>query len=96
MVSNDMPPVKLCDVLQCFYNKEQQCNAPAINVGGSHPTCDTFLESANHIARDGQSMVGACHVSQCRYNQDLLCRADSIHVALHTNHADCVTYEPRQ
>ncbi len=37
-----LPPVSKCQVEQCFYNIDQLCHAPAINVGGEmHPACDT-------------------------------------------------------
>jgi len=94
-MADSMPPVKMCDVLQCFYNREKMCHAPAINVGGSHPLCDTFLAAGNHIPRNEMSAVGACHVSQCRYNQELTCHADGINVVLHNDHADCGTFEQR-
>jgi hypothetical protein len=95
MMNEPMPPVSKCDVTQCFYNRDAMCHAPAINVGGEHPMCDTFITANNHIPGDQMSAVGACHVAQCEYNQDLTCRADGILVGLHNNHADCFTYEPR-
>ena len=90
------PPVARCEVEKCFYNKGQMCHAPAINVGGSHPNCDTFIPKAEHIGRQDTGMVGACHVSQCRYNADLTCNAQGITVAYHADHADCGTYDPRK
>ena len=32
----DMPRVAKCEALECFYNGEHHCHAPAINVG-EHP-----------------------------------------------------------
>lgn len=94
MNDQQMPPVARCEVTQCFFNTEKQCHAPAINVGGSHPNCDTFIPQGNHINRLGNSLVGACHVTQCRYNAEMTCNADSIVVANHADHADCDTFEP--
>jgi hypothetical protein len=91
----EVPPVAKCDVAQCFYNCEQQCHAPAINVGGSHPNCDTFCAGQQHISRADNSMVGACHVSQCRHNEELTCHASAVCVGLHGDHADCVTFQER-
>ncbi|HOJ21268.1 MAG TPA: DUF1540 domain-containing protein, partial [Armatimonadota bacterium] len=45
-----MPPVKNCDVTECFYNQARKCHAGAINVGGSHPQCDTFTQSGTHAS----------------------------------------------
>jgi len=95
MMANDMPPVAKCEVENCFYNRNLACHAPAINVGGEHPMCDTFLATGGHIARAENSEVGACHVSDCRFNMDLTCNADNILVACHNDHADCKTFEPK-
>ncbi|MHB9024827.1 MAG: DUF1540 domain-containing protein [Armatimonadota bacterium] len=92
---NEMPPVARCEVEECFYNRESACHAPAINVGGDHPICDTFITLQDHIARQATSSVGACHVNQCRFNTDLTCHASAIEVAHHANHADCNTFQPR-
>jgi hypothetical protein len=86
------PPVSRCDVTGCFYNKTQMCHAPAINVGGSHPSCDTFVPDAARINRDAGSMVGACHVVDCKFNSERTCGASAIHVAPHADHADCATF----
>ncbi|HCF62019.1 MAG TPA: DUF1540 domain-containing protein [Myxococcales bacterium] len=90
---NDMPPVIRCDATTCFFNRNNNCHAPAINVGGPHPECDTFTTESRHIGRREGSMVGACHVRDCRWNKDLLCSAQGIHVSPHSNHADCTTFE---
>ncbi|MHB9024685.1 MAG: DUF1540 domain-containing protein [Armatimonadota bacterium] len=92
---NGMPPVTECQVDSCFYNREKQCHAPAINVGSDHPECDTFIPKGEHISRQGNGMVGACHVAQCRHNNDLTCQASGITVAYHESHADCGTFDPR-
>jgi hypothetical protein len=92
---DQLPPVIKCDVMNCFYNTSKACHAPAINVGGDHPSCDTFVARATHIARQGPSMVGACHVSTCRHNQDMMCSASGISVTGHEGHADCATFEKR-
>jgi len=89
-----MPPVSRCDVDKCFYNRDQQCHAPAINVGGEHPNCDTFIPQGKHIARQEGSAVGACHVDECKYNADLTCHAAGIVVGYHAEHADCDTFTP--
>jgi hypothetical protein len=93
-MSSNLPPVARCEVTDCFYNRDTNCHAPAINIGGEHPNCDTFIPTANHISRMEQGMVGACHVNQCKWNQDLTCHAANIVVAHHNLHADCETYTP--
>jgi hypothetical protein len=90
------PPVSRCDVMNCFYNRDKNCHAPAINVGGEHPSCDTFIPKANHIGRQPTGMVGACHVGQCEYNRDLTCSAAGIVVGYHADHADCDTFEAKK
>jgi len=90
-----MPPVKTCDMTECFYNQAQQCHACAINVGGSHPQCDTFTKSGDHSSPCDAGQVGACKVTQCKYNNDLMCSAPGIEVGHHLAHADCLTFEPR-
>jgi len=92
-----MPPVKKCEVDKCFYNREMQCHAPAINVGGTdHPSCDTFVNQLNHIGRMATAGVGACHTSTCKYNNDLTCSAAGILVGYHAEHADCSTFEAKK
>ena len=89
----DMPPVLHCDVDNCFYNRSKNCHAPAINVGGDEPICDTFVAERQHIHRSEGSQVGACHVRTCRWNSDLLCHASGINVSPVGGHADCATFE---
>ena len=91
---NSMPVVSSCDEAGCFYNQGTACHAPAINVGGPHPKCDTFAPSAAHIARAPLGMVGACHVAECRYNSQLMCGAKAIAVGRHDDHPDCITFDP--
>ena len=90
----ELPQVVRCGVEICFYNVERKCHAPAINIGDSHPTCDTFTPREKHICRLSTGMVGACQISACRWNAEMTCTAMGISVAYHTNHADCDTYEP--
>jgi hypothetical protein len=40
--------------------------------------------------------VGACKESDCFFNKSLECSAPGIDVGLHENHADCITFRPRQ
>ncbi|MHC4740494.1 MAG: DUF1540 domain-containing protein, partial [Planctomycetota bacterium] len=38
----DMPKVVKCDVTECAYNIDEECNAHAITIGDStNPRCDT-------------------------------------------------------
>ena len=96
MECHKMPPVAKCDVESCFYNRDRHCHVPAINVGGeTHPQCDTFISTANHIGCSGTSGVGACHTSLCKFNTDLTCSAAEICVGMHAGHADCTTFEAK-
>jgi hypothetical protein len=90
-----MPKVKGCSVDDCYYNRSQQCLAEAINVGMSHPSCDTFMRAASHISTSGAAGVGACKEQDCRWNRDLLCGAPGINVGHHQEHADCQTFQPK-
>lgn len=94
MASQGLPPVSRCAAKECFYNRESACHAPAINVGGDHPACDTYISNSHHIAGGGNGMVGACHVSHCKWNRELTCSARAITVDHHGSHADCATFEP--
>ncbi len=91
---NGLPIVSSCEETGCFYNRATACHAPAINVGGSHPRCDTFAPSAAHIGRQPVGLVGACHVAECKHNAELMCVAKAISVGRHDDHPDCVTFEP--
>lgn len=91
-----VPEVKKCDVKQCFYNTNNMCCAHSILVGSDQPICETFMESAGHTSKCGQSEVGACHVSQCQHNDSMFCHAcDDIEVVLKGNQAWCNTFESR-
>jgi hypothetical protein len=44
----EMSNVAQCQVADCAYNKERECHAYAITVGGDahHPQCDTFVHAS--------------------------------------------------
>jgi len=88
-----LPMVAKCDEADCFYNHGAACHAPAINVGATHPRCDTYSVNGRHIARTTAGVVGACHVAECRWNRELICRARAIVVGHHVDHPDCLTFE---
>lgn len=90
-----LPVINSCEVDACYYNKEHRCHAAAINVGSSHPECDTFIRQQGQISRNDKAVVGACHVGHCKHNSDLMCSAPGISVRYHESHADCGTYEAR-
>lgn len=91
----EMPKVLACSMKECAFNKEKQCHAMAINVGGSHPSCDTFTHAGIRAGiSEMMAGIGACKVDSCRYNKALECSAPGITVGHHENHADCKTYVP--
>lgn len=91
-----VPEVKKCSVTQCFYNKNNECNAHAILVGSSDPVCETYTPADRHTNKVGSAEVGACHVEQCSYNQQMFCHAcGDIEVVFQENKAWCGTYEPK-
>ncbi len=91
----DMPKVVKCDVTECAYNIDEECNALAITIGDStHPQCDTFCTSAaKGQASGGIASVGACKVSCCTHNSGLECQASEICVGYQGDEADCLTFE---
>jgi hypothetical protein len=91
---NGLPIISNCAENDCFYNRTNECHAAAINVGRTHPRCDTFSRTGGkHIARQPTGLVGACHVADCRWNTDLMCSASAITVGRHGDHPDCMTFE---
>lgn len=89
----DLAPVVTCTVSECSYNEQERCCAPSIEVGDSHPRCDTFTTSGGVDARDQEmSKVGTCHVTQCSFNMSELCEAPGITVTHHSSHADCSSF----
>ncbi len=92
----EMPKIKMCDVTDCSYNKNRECHAAAITVGGEHPYCDTYMRSPSQkggVTPTGE--VGACKVENCKFNRMLECTADGINVGFHQEHADCMTFSPK-
>lgn len=91
-----MPRITKCEMTECSYNKNSECHAMAITVGGSHPMCDTFMKASRKGGvADMTGGVGACKVEDCRFNSMFECSASGINVAIHSGHADCATYSPR-
>jgi hypothetical protein len=97
-----MPKILSCDVVGCSYNSNKQCRALAITIGDpvascdlSHPACDTYVALAKKGGNSASAAaVGACKVDCCKFNEKLECCAPGISVSLHTNHADCNTFQP--
>lgn len=90
----DMPTIDTCEATACAYNTDRKCHARAITIGGmTHPACDTFIPSDQHVDRVEAAGVGACKVAACRHNRNFECDAPAIVVAPHKQHADCITYE---
>lgn len=86
-------PVVTCTVSECSYNEQEKCCAPTIEVGDSHPQCDTFTTSQGvQSVQQDMSSVSACHVMQCTFNDGHQCEAPGITVTHHANHADCSSF----
>lgn len=96
-MKREMPEVLDCEAEDCVYNKNAQCHAMAINVGGNEPCCDTYSTGASKAGyEDSIGKVGACKVQSCIYNDSLECNApQGIRVKVVSHHADCATYQPR-
>ncbi len=96
MQPEQMSIVSRCEVVDCAYNRNGNCEAIAITIGhGSHPACDTYFKSSQHTKAETQAGVGACKVINCEYNRDFLCSAGSIEVGHGDDPADCLTFEER-
>jgi hypothetical protein len=95
-ITIEMPTVDACGATGCAYNVARRCHAQAITVGGgTHPACDTYIAASKHPQNSNTAGVGACKVEECRHNKNFACEAASIEVSPHGEHADCITYEPR-
>ncbi len=86
--------VLTCTMSDCSYNADMECWAPQIQVGDSHPTCDTYTHDDTARRSQTESMVAMCGVGQCTFNEDMHCHARGITVGQHSQHADCVTFRP--
>ncbi|MEW5705441.1 MAG: DUF1540 domain-containing protein [Actinomycetota bacterium] len=84
--------VLTCSVAECSYNANEVCHAPNINVGATHPTCDTFTLGNVNQAPLGMPDVSICSVTNCQFNKNNDCMAPGITVAHHGTHADCLTF----
>jgi|WetSurMetagenome_2_1015567.scaffolds.fasta_scaffold40242_4 hypothetical protein len=85
-----------CDVEQCAHNKDEKCNALAINVGGSGPVCHAFVKAAAKCVQPAVTAgVGACKMKDCEFNDCLSCTASGIDVHWRNGQAICDTYKLR-
>jgi len=92
----EMPKIMGCDADMCGYNKEGMCHTIAINVGGSGPICDAFVESVPKCGgTENIGGVGACKIKNCQFNDCLMCTASSIDVKWHGSQAMCETFKKR-
>jgi hypothetical protein len=85
--------VLTCTAADCSYNRELECWAPEIKVGGTHPTCDTFTH-LNVPPAVQESVVASCSIDICDFNDHAHCAARGVTVSNHTAHADCITFRP--
>lgn len=93
-----MSKIKACEVSDCSYNRNKECHAMAITVGGPETCacCDTYLHAPKKGGvADMTGGVGACKVDSCKFNTSFECSAPGITVGLHHGHADCKTFASR-
>lgn len=83
--------VMTCLAQDCSYNCREECCAPAIEIGDTHPKCDMFTTGEVSIA-DKTAAVQDCLVSDCHFNATMSCTAAGVTLAAHSDHADCMTY----
>ena len=92
-----MPVINQCDANQCAYNSDNQCHAMAITIGdGNNPLCDTaFKYSTKGGVPKLTGGVGACKVTSCMFNKSLECSSEGIEVKMHSNNAECNTFQAK-
>lgn len=90
MMSAQQGPVLTCQKTDCAYNDSECCYAMGIEVGDTHPLCDTYTHDDVQKATE-TAVVSMCKVTQCFFNEGQGCHAAGITVADHTGHADCFT-----
>jgi hypothetical protein len=79
---------------KCSFNSGEKCMAIAVNIGGPHQMCDTFMSWDNKAGTgDSTGLVGACRVPNCAFNKNLQCLAKNIQVGPHADHPDCSTFK---
>lgn len=94
--SIDLGLVSQCDVINCTYNKGQQCTAGAVDVTfeDNLPKCYTYTkepESLEPVVM-GAGDVSQCDVIDCTYNEGQRCIAHEITVSFKKGVAQCATY----
>lgn len=92
----EMGMVLACQVDACSYNRNLECRAGQIEVGGcEHAKCDTFTTGQIEELETAQPMVANCDVSDCKFNQDARnCQAPAVSLGHHGQHAECDSFVP--
>jgi hypothetical protein len=92
----EVPGIMSCSADGCAYNRDNECHACAITVGGTNDhRCDTMFPSSGHASRRQMGGVGACKATDCKLNDDCECLADGIEVGQRSDGVDCLTYVAR-
>lgn len=92
----NMSSIRVCNMPNCVYNKENRCITPAITVG-PHAECNTFNHNPDKGGFDYVTGgVGACLASDCKFNERFECKAPGIDVMIHDRHPDCVTFQQKK
>lgn len=99
-VTVTLSEVSACEALNCTYNTNRRCHAPAITVGSTigsavHlPVCVSFLPDDQHFVPLPVAGVGACRVLACAHNCERSCHAGAIKVAVIGDEPTCATFVP--
>jgi len=93
----DLGIVSQCNVVNCAYNKGQQCTAGAIDVTFSDDLaqCYTYTTEERSFSvqvSKGAGDVSQCDVIDCLYNEGQRCTAETIAVTFMKGTAQCATY----
>ncbi|MCL4473031.1 MAG: DUF1540 domain-containing protein [Actinobacteria bacterium] len=92
----EMGTVLACQVDACSYNRNLECRAGQIEVGGcEHAKCDTFTTEQVEELETAKPMVAACDVAGCKFNENAtMCLAPAISLGHHAEHAECDSFVP--
>lgn len=92
-----------CNATNCFYNRNFECGAGAINVSGQSAvstrdtTCTTFVDKAKSSFINSVEGLSTetynikCQAHNCIYNENKGCHADNVEIDIHN--ACCNTFK---
>ncbi len=92
-----------CNVRNCTFNHNMNCNAGAINIKGadalttSETTCSSYVDRSANAFTNSVSNIKttpnniSCEAYHCTYNKNMNCSASN--VSIDVNKASCETFK---